>query len=190
MGTSKQLKNIRTRHSTGSDWSRAIFCRIGWSSPRLRHSAFRNIAKNACRTDAAISCAEHVTWTRRYTMIRDDKTLIFIALGTIAHVGANWAKGLIGQIGARKSPLTHWRCGLLYWLRGPATNFIYSLQFKDLGQTIHAFGLKLLAGLPRRTGRRQSNSFTASTKVDRLSSSLTQAMLCEFLLRFLHWTII
>ena len=28
---------------------------------------------------------------------------------------------------------------LVSWLRGPATNFIYSLQFKDLGQYQHRF---------------------------------------------------
>ena len=95
-----------------------IFARMR-SSPRLRHSAFRSIAKNACRTDAAISCAEHVTRTRRYTMTRGDKALILIALGRITHGG-----GQLGKLTrARKSPLTHWRCGLLYWLRGLTTTF-------------------------------------------------------------------
>jgi hypothetical protein len=56
----------------------------------VRWSCHSVVAKNACRTDIAFSCAEHVTWTRQYTMTRGDKALILIALGRITHGGANW----------------------------------------------------------------------------------------------------
>jgi hypothetical protein len=37
------------------------------------------ILRNACRTDDHVSCAIHVTWTRRYRVIRDQKPLIYMA---------------------------------------------------------------------------------------------------------------
>jgi hypothetical protein len=46
---------------------------------------------NAWRTDTGSPCAERVTWTRQYAMIRDRKALISLALGEMTPSGANCA---------------------------------------------------------------------------------------------------
>jgi hypothetical protein len=74
------------------------FSSRGIASERADRMASSMLPRNACRTDKRVSCAIHVTWTRQHAVIRDEKTLIFMAFRGPADFG------YIGQIFQMRKP--------------------------------------------------------------------------------------